>query len=99
MFAVLLQQVEVIEFQKRGLPHSHLLLIMAKGHKPKTPDDVNARICAEFPDATSQPVLHEVFARSQTHGPCGARNKNAPCMRGGVCDNKYPKNFVATTVF
>ncbi len=30
--------VYVIEFQKRGLPHSHILLIMDNNDKPKNPD-------------------------------------------------------------
>lgn len=42
--------VYVIEFQKRGLPHMHLLLIMADADKPKSVDMFDAVVCAEIPD-------------------------------------------------
>src|SRR5262249_34988738 len=31
--------VHVIEFQKRGLPHAHILMILAPEDKPETPED------------------------------------------------------------
>jgi len=31
--------IHVIEFQKRGLPHAHILLIMADEDKPQTTED------------------------------------------------------------
>ena len=39
----------VIEFQKRGLPHAHILVIMDKGSKPKSPSDIDKHVCAELP--------------------------------------------------
>ena len=36
----------VIEFQKRGLPHAHVLLIVRPEDKIRTPDDVDSRIVA-----------------------------------------------------
>ncbi len=31
--------IHVVEFQKRGLPHAHILLIMADEDKPRTTED------------------------------------------------------------
>ncbi|XP_049293325.1 uncharacterized protein LOC125769003 isoform X1 [Anopheles funestus] len=31
-------RIHVIEFQKRGLPHAHILMILAEADKPQTPD-------------------------------------------------------------
>ena len=38
-----------VEFQKRGLPHLHLLIIVHPRDKVRAPDDVDARVCAELP--------------------------------------------------
>ena len=40
----------VIEFQKRGLPHEHFLLIMDSSSKLSGPDDFDKYISAELPD-------------------------------------------------
>jgi hypothetical protein len=42
----------VTEFQKRGLPHEHFLLIMEDESKVRTPDDYDKYISAE-PNADS----------------------------------------------
>ena len=39
----------VVEFQKRGLPHVHLLLILAENDRLTTDEQVDAVICAELP--------------------------------------------------
>ncbi|XP_065671756.1 uncharacterized protein LOC136089633 [Hydra vulgaris] len=43
--------VQVIEFQKRGLPHAHILLHLANDDKLETAQDINNLICAEIPDS------------------------------------------------
>ena len=72
----------VVEFQKRGLPHAHILLIVASADKPRTPAEIDARVCAELPDPADPNAaeLLDVVSRSHMHGPCGARNPSAPCM-------------------
>ncbi len=42
--------IHVIEFQKRGLPHAHILMILLPEDKPKTPEDFDKLVCAEIPD-------------------------------------------------
>ncbi len=42
--------VSVIEFQKRGLPHAHMLLWVADRHKMRNSDDYDRAVCAELPD-------------------------------------------------
>ena len=44
--------VHVIEFQKRGLPHAHILLIFAPEDKIRTVDDYDALISASFQIST-----------------------------------------------
>ena len=38
-----------VEFQKRGLPHLHLLTIVRPEDKVRAPADVDMRVCAELP--------------------------------------------------
>jgi len=47
----------VVEFQKRGLPHAHILLILENKDKPKTTEDYDKIVSAELPDFTKFPKL------------------------------------------
>lgn len=91
--------VYTIEFQKRGLPHMHLLIFFAEGNKLRTPDDINKLICAEWPDPNTQPMLFETIKSSMIHGPCGAINPSSQCMDAETrkCTKHYPKEFNNTT--
>ena len=88
----------VTEFQKRGLPHAHLLLFFADADKLHTPDDYDDVVCAEIPDRTTEPELYDIIATHQIHGPCGLLDPNCPCMRDGVCKDRYPKDFNDNTL-
>jgi hypothetical protein len=71
----------VIEFQKRGLPHAHILIHFAPEDKPRTPADIDSIISAQLPDPESQPRLYAVVTKHMLHGPCGAGcNVKSPCM-------------------
>jgi hypothetical protein len=37
------------EFQKRGLPHMHLIIFLHHDFKLKTPEDINSLLSAELP--------------------------------------------------
>ncbi|CAB4477605.1 unnamed protein product [Rhizophagus irregularis] len=89
--------VHVIEFQKRGLPHAHILMILAPEDKPRISDDFNELVCAEISDKQQQPLLYETVSRNMIHGPCGMLNPNSPCMENGKCSKYYPRDFVSTT--
>ena len=89
-----------IEFQKRGLPHAHILLIMAAPHKPKTQADVDKVVCAEIPnrDDPLQKDLYSTVVTSLMHGPCGAFDPTMPCCGDtGVCSKGFPFAFQETT--
>lgn len=88
----------VIEFQKRGLPHAHILLILKKPHKLDTADDFDKFISAEIPDKKKYPHLYAVVLRHMIHGPCGLLNKSNSCMRNGSCKDHYPRNYCNETV-
>jgi hypothetical protein len=97
IFGKVLAYLYTIEFQKRGLPHAHLLLILAQSYKPKTPADYDTIVSAEIPDENSNPNTFNTVKQSMMHGPCGILNPNAPCMKDGKCSKKYPRNFQENT--
>lgn len=39
-----------VEFQKRGLPHAHILAWLSAADSPNTADDYDRFCCAEIPD-------------------------------------------------
>ncbi|KAL1327298.1 hypothetical protein AAHE18_13G291500 [Arachis hypogaea] len=91
IFGKILGYVCTVGFQKRGLPHAHILLFMSNEFKPQTPDDIDKHITAEIPDENERPNLHGAIQNYMVHGPCGPYNKNSPCMKNGSCSKFYPK--------
>jgi Helitron helicase-like domain at N-terminus/PIF1-like helicase len=87
----------VIEFQKRGMPHVHILLILDRADKPHTLEDIDTIVSAQLPDHNLYPELYETITSCMLHGPCGVSNVNAPCMVDGKCSKRYPKEFCEET--
>lgn len=85
--------VYVIEFQKRGLPHMHLLITLKHAYKIVIPETVDKFISAEIPDATKNTRLHDIVMKNMIHGPCGDW-----CMVDGKCSKKFPKSYQNETV-
>ena len=87
----------VIEFQKRGLPHAHILLSFAPEHKLRGPDDFDSIVCAQLPDKITHPKLYALVCKHLLHRLCGAEHPEAGCMRDGKCRFDYPKAFAEET--
>ena len=100
--------MEVIEFQKRGLPHCHILLILADHDRLVTKDFVDSVITAELPPSphevddpdqkAARQRLQDIVVKSMLHGPCGPSNPNSPCMENGKCTKNFPKEFLKETL-
>jgi len=80
-----------IEFQKRGLPHAHIIVFLKPHAKLRTPEQVDSLMSSEFP--VDNPDLLELIKKFMIHGPCGAQNLRSPCMENGVCTKGFPKPF------
>ena len=65
--------IHTVEYQKRGLPHMHLLIFVNYNSCLNTPDDVDEMIRAEFPDETLEPELHALVIKYMVHGPCDSQ--------------------------
>ncbi|XP_057745614.1 uncharacterized protein LOC130963528 [Arachis stenosperma] len=91
--------VYTIEFQKRGLPHAHILVFLHPDDKIQLASQVDEIISAEIPDKENDPVAYSAVDRFMVHGPCGILNQNSPCMINGKCSKHYPKKFHDSTSF
>lgn len=58
-----------VEWQKRGLPHTHILIWMEESIPP---DRVDKVIFAEIPDTEINPQLFNIVRTHKLHGPCCA---------------------------
>lgn len=85
-----------IEFQKRGLPHSHILVKLRSEDRFTTSERIDQIVSAEIP-TTENPRLREIVLRCMMHGPCGIHHSNAPCMKDGICSKNFPKDFCDVT--
>ncbi|XP_044741944.1 uncharacterized protein LOC123302915 [Chrysoperla carnea] len=83
------------EWQKRGLPHVHILLWLEEKIRSESVDQI---ISAELPDPNLDPDLFEIIKSTMIHGPCGSFNSKSPCMVEGKCTKRYPKAFLKETV-
>uniref|UniRef100_I1QHE4 Helitron helicase-like domain-containing protein n=1 Tax=Oryza glaberrima TaxID=4538 RepID=I1QHE4_ORYGL len=88
--------VYTIEFQKRGLPHVHIILWLDKSC-PLTPADIDRLISAQLPDPSIDRVGYDAVAAFMMHGPCGDANPHCSCMVDGKCSKNYPKEYSEKT--
>ena len=93
----------VIEFQKRGLPHAHILLILANHDRMVNSELVDSLVKAELPPDPETAAtelqkkelkrLENIVLGNMTHGPCNER-----CLDNGRCTKGFPKPFQKETV-
>ena len=89
--------MHMIEFQKRGLLHAHILIILHQFDKPQTPDNDNTIISTEISDRCQYVELYETVANYILHGPCGPLFTDTSCMKNGKYSKKFPRNYNETT--
>lgn len=95
LFGKVAGYIYVIEFQKRGKPHAHILLSMAPEDKFRTKERVDKFFCAELPDPIKNPILFDKVTKMMVHGPCS----DTLCKENGVCSKGFPKPCVEDTYF
>ena len=106
IFGSWLGWVWTIEYQKRGLPHLHLLVFLRTDHQFLTAEKIDGFISAELPpadDIVSQ-ELRGIIETTMVHTHCVAHNGRALCMQGldpfsvQSCRKGYPRAFQAETI-
>ncbi|CAN1247127.1 ATP-dependent DNA helicase PIF1, partial [Linum grandiflorum] len=91
--------VHAIEFQKRGLPHAHILVFLSAEDKIYSTSHIDSIICAEIPDSVADEKCYTAVSTFMFHGPCGAQGPKASCMVDGKCTKHFPKKFNPETSF
>ncbi|KIH65163.1 Ulp1 protease family, catalytic domain protein [Ancylostoma duodenale] len=93
-----------VEFQKRGMPHAHILVTLAD--KITTAEEVDKCISATIPpfpvkgekDYDAKKRLHEYVSKFMIHGPCAGREDLACRQRNPkLCEKRFPKQLRDTT--
>ena len=91
--------IYAIEFQKRGLPHAHILVFLKENYKCKGPSEIDQIISAEIPDKDVDPDGYAAVENFMMHGPCGEATTKSPCMMDNRCTKHFPKRYnVDTTI-
>ena len=81
----------VVEFQKRGLPHVHMLIWLDSDSKIKLKRNVDKFVSAEIPDPEIDLAGYETVKQFMIHGPCGPEFPKSPCMINHKCSRHFPK--------
>jgi Helitron helicase-like domain at N-terminus len=92
--------VYTVEFQKRGLPHAHILVFLTNRDQPHTYAEYDKFVSARLPCSIAQPELYELVVKHMLHGPCGPGVPNPPpCTPhvGGKCKYVFPRLFSTCT--
>ncbi|XP_074328064.1 uncharacterized protein LOC141665976 [Apium graveolens] len=91
--------MHVIEFQKRGLPHAHILIWLHPDDRPKTTEQIDKMVSPEILDPEIDPVGYNAVSNYMIHGPCGSDYTKSPCMVKGNCIKHFPKRYNSHTFF
>lgn len=82
-----------VEFQKRGLPHAHILLIVENRDAVDNPEKIDKVVSAFLPDRTEDPKLHDLVKTHMMHQKCNASGTSTKCHnKDGKCSKHFPKD-------
>lgn len=79
--------IYTIKFQKRSLPHMHILIFLKDEDKILTPGDIDTVVWACWPNPDTEPKLFETVKKCMVHS-C-----NDCCLASGKCKKHFPKHF------
>lgn len=91
--------IYTVEFQKRGLPHAHILIFLAKETIDSYHIDIDNIILAEIPDKEFDPEYYKVVEEFMIHSPYGATQMSFLCTSDGHCTKLFPKKCVESSSF
>ncbi|GJU63952.1 helicase-like protein [Tanacetum coccineum] len=98
VFRAISAVVYVIEFQKRGLPHAHILIWLKEYYRCKAATDIDDIISAELSSPTADPAGYKAMSYYMLHGLCGKDNRAATCNMEGKKMSSKAKNQQPVTL-
>jgi hypothetical protein len=90
--------MSVVEFQYRGLPHAHILVVLCSADAALSADRIDDIVCTELPPE-SQPRLRNLVLEHMVHNDCEA-SRDCMCRRrsdGRECRWHFPKDYCDVT--
>ena len=110
MLGVQVSCVYAIEFQKRGLPHAHIVVTLADVDRPRTSEHIDGLSTAELPpappvdddspEADVQRTLRSLVLDHMVHNDCtGSKGRTCPCWdeNKGRCGGHFPFPYTDET--
>ena len=79
-FGIPIVHIHTIEFQKRDLPYTHLLIFLYPQDYIQDSYHINSMISAQLPDPQLNPLLYAKVTKYMLHSPYGANNPQAKYM-------------------
>ena len=102
--------IYTVEFQKRGLPHAHIVVILRATDRPLTAADIDALVSAELPPepaaddtsaaAVAQRRLRALVLEHMLHNDCsGPHGCRCPCWDEikQQCSGSFPFEFAESS--
>lgn len=83
----------VVEFQKRSLPHVHMLIWLSAKSKRNLNANFDSFVSAKIPDPAIDHVGYVAVKALMIHGPCGLQTK-CLCMNKMKCTKHFPSRLV-----
>ena len=97
VLGVTIAHMMVVEFQFRGLPHAHILLVMQSADRILTADATDQVSVAELPprssDNRTQRRLRETVLEHMVHNDCSNDPRCQCRAQTGQCRWRYPKMY------
>lgn len=85
--------MDTLEFQKRRLPHAHIITFLHLSNKYPTPGDIDKIIGGEISNPLKEPRSYNLVKNHMVYGPCDLDNRNSPCMKDDKCSKVLSKKI------
>jgi Helitron helicase-like domain at N-terminus len=98
--------IYIVKYQKRGLPHAHIIIFFAGGHAFSEPETIDNLIRAELPNRVLDPngSLTEIVKQVMVHGLYKSLKPSAICMKKAHANalltyfKRFPKPLANETI-
>jgi hypothetical protein len=106
VFGIVPTLIYTVKYQKKGLPHAHIIIFLAGGHTFSEPETIDNLIRAELPNRALDPdgSLTEIVKQVMVHNLYKPLKPRAICIKKAhtnaplTCFKRFPKPFANKTI-